>query len=61
MPTYEYRCTEKPEHTYTEIRGMTESSKLSVCQEDGCEGKLMRVFSAPPVNFKGTGFSSKYG
>lgn len=56
MPTYEYKCDNG--HVYLEIRGMTEESKVSTCQEEGCGLQLKRVFSAPPINFKGTGFST---
>lgn len=58
MPTYEFKCDLNPEHRYVEVRGITEPSTRSTCAEEGCEGKLLRVFSAPPINFKGTGFST---
>lgn len=56
MPTYEYKCDTNPEHKFVEIRGITETSTVTTCAEEGCEGKLLRVFSAPPITFKGTGF-----
>jgi putative FmdB family regulatory protein len=56
MPTYEYKCGNG--HTYLEVRGLTEDSKVSICEEDGCGLELKRVFTAPPINFKGTGYST---
>jgi putative FmdB family regulatory protein len=61
MPTYDYKCSKNSEHTFSEIREMSASSEISICQEKGCKGKLMRVFSAPPISFKGGGFSSRFG
>ena len=57
MPTYEYKCNENPEHKFVEIRGITADATRSTCAEEGCEGKLLRVFTAPPITFNGTGFS----
>jgi putative FmdB family regulatory protein len=61
MPTYEYKCSINPEHKYIDIRGMNDEATRSTCAEEGCEGRLMRVFSAPPITFKGSGFSAKNG
>jgi predicted nucleic acid-binding Zn ribbon protein len=61
MPTYEYKCDKDESHKYSEIRGITEDAKRLTCAEDGCDGKLIRVFSAPPITFNGTGFSAKHG
>lgn len=61
MPTYEYKCSEKPEHTFSEKRGMNEEATRSTCAEEGCSGRLVRVFGTPPITFKGTGFSSQRG
>jgi len=59
MPTYEYKCPENPEHRYQEVRSISsDEPKDLICVEEGCEGKLMRVFNAPPINFKGSGFST---
>jgi putative FmdB family regulatory protein len=58
MPTYEYKCEKNAEHKYTEIRGINDEQVVKTCAEEGCDGKLLRVFSAPPVTFKGTGFHS---
>lgn len=61
MPTYEYRCSKNEEHKFVEIRGMSEEPSRVTCAEEGCDGKLFRVFSAPPITFKGGGFSAKSG
>jgi predicted nucleic acid-binding Zn ribbon protein len=59
MPSYEYKCVENPEHKYVEVRGINDEQKQSTCIIEGCSGKLSRVFSAPPISFKGSGFSTK--
>lgn len=59
--TYEYKCSIDSEHKYLESRGINDPQKQQICVVDGCEGRLLRVFSAPPITFKGTGFSSKNG
>ena len=56
MPTYEYKCNTNTEHRYVEIRGITQNATRETCAEDGCSGRLLRVFSAPPITFKGSGF-----
>jgi putative FmdB family regulatory protein len=61
MPTYEYRCNENPDHKYVEIRGINEDASRDTCDRTGCQGRLIRVFSAPPITFKGTGFHAKKG
>jgi predicted nucleic acid-binding Zn ribbon protein len=37
---------------------MNEEQQQITCVEKGCKGKLLRVFSAPKINFKGGGFST---
>ncbi len=56
--TYEYKCDKNPEHKYTETRGINEDQKRSTCAEEGCDGRLVRIFNAPPIQFKGTGYST---
>lgn len=58
MPTYEYRCSENEAHKYTEIRSINAELSRSTCAEEGCEGRLIRIYNAPPINFKGAGFST---
>lgn len=57
MPTYEYRCALG--HTYEETRPMSESQRVFFCPE--CGNALNRVFSTPPIQFKGRGFYSSGG
>ncbi len=61
MPTYEYKCSQNPEHKFSEIRGMTEEPTRSTCAEEGCGTKLVRVFTAPTITFNGTGFNASRG
>lgn len=56
MPTYEYKCSEKPEHRFTEIRGMNEASRITECTE--CKKPVVRLFEVRGINFKGDGFYS---
>lgn len=57
MPTYEYKCKEN-NHTYVEIRSITEDQKVDVCPEEKCGSPLIRVFAAPPITFNGAGFAT---
>lgn len=59
MPTYEYKCENG--HTYTEVRPISSEQVTTICVEEGCESKLNRVYSAPPISFKGTGFHTTIG
>lgn len=59
MPTYLYVCENG--HDYEEVRGMTEDPKRSTCAEEGCDAKLIRKFTAPVIEFKGTGFNANRG
>jgi putative FmdB family regulatory protein len=56
MPTYEYKCSEKPEHRFTEIRGMNEAPRITECTE--CKKPVVRLFEVRGINFKGDGFYS---
>ena len=51
MPTYEYRCTDG--HTFEVLQSMFEDpvTKCEVCGKP-----VERVFHAPAVHFKGSGF-----
>jgi putative FmdB family regulatory protein len=51
MPTYEYRCTKG--HTFEVFQSMSEDpvTKCEVCGKP-----VERVFHAPAVHFKGSGF-----
>ena len=52
MPTYEYRCRDCG-HTFDAVQPMADDS-LTVCPE--CGGALRKVFGAPMISFKGSGF-----
>ena len=53
MPTYDYKCP-KCGMTTVVIRTLKEEEKKPICIEDAIE--LVRNYSSPPVQFKGTGF-----
>jgi predicted nucleic acid-binding Zn ribbon protein len=59
--TYEYKCSIDSEHKYVEVRSINAEVSRTTCAAKGCGGKLIRVFSAPPITFKGSGFSSTKG
>ena len=54
MPTYEYKCSEKPEHRFTEIRAMNEQPQITECTE--CKKPVVRLFEVRGISFKGDGF-----
>lgn len=59
MPTYKYKCENNPEHLYEEVRSMTADEPDLICTVEGCDGKMLRIFFAPPIEFKGGGWSTK--
>jgi putative FmdB family regulatory protein len=59
MPTYSYVCERG--HLYEETRGMSENPKRITCENPECGTKLIRKFTAPAIEFKGTGFNAKRG
>lgn len=52
MPTYEYRCRDCG-HSFDIVQKMSEDP-LTHCPE--CGGALRKVFTAPAISFKGSGF-----
>ncbi len=52
MPTYEYTCRSCG-HTFEIVQSMNDEP-LTVCPE--CGGELRKVFAAPAISFKGSGF-----
>jgi putative FmdB family regulatory protein len=58
MPTYEYKCNQC-EHTFETIRSYRERETEIDCPKCGLAST--RVYSAPAVVFKGTGFYSTGG
>jgi putative FmdB family regulatory protein len=58
MPTYEYKCNQC-EHMFETIRSYRERETEIDCPKCGLAST--RVYSAPAVVFKGTGFYSTGG
>jgi putative FmdB family regulatory protein len=56
MPIYEYKCSEKPEHRFTEVRGMNDEPRITECNH--CKKPLTRLFEVRGISFKGDGFYS---
>jgi putative FmdB family regulatory protein len=52
MPTYEYVC-KSCGHTFEIVRSMSDPP-LTECPR--CGGELRRIFAAPTITFKGSGF-----
>ena len=52
MPTYQYTCRDCG-HTFDVVQSMRDEP-LAVCPE--CGGSLRKVFAAPAIAFKGSGF-----
>jgi putative FmdB family regulatory protein len=57
MPSYEYKCPDG--HTYVEVRSINAEASRDTCPE--CDKPITRVFSAPPITFKGGGFHANHG
>jgi putative FmdB family regulatory protein len=57
MPIYEYRCTKG--HTFDTMQRFSDDA-IDTCEV--CGGPASRVFRAPAVHFKGSGFyNTDYG
>jgi len=54
MPTYDYRCDEC-ENVFEVFQSFSEDA-LSKCPEEDCAGEVKKIFSAPGISFKGSGF-----
>jgi putative FmdB family regulatory protein len=52
MPTYEYVCRNCG-HMFEIVQSMSDAP-LTIC--DVCGGELRKVFTAPAISFKGSGF-----
>ena len=52
MPTYEYTCRDCG-HTFDIVQKMADDA-LTICPR--CGGRLRKVFAAPAIAFKGSGF-----
>ena len=55
MPAYEFKCVDCF-GTLTVMAGFTEDPKPKC---PNCGGEMNKVFSSPPVTFKGSGWASK--
>jgi len=55
MPTYKYQC-EPCESTLTRVASVSEESKAPKCAK--CGNDMSRIFSAPSLTFKGSGWGS---
>lgn len=53
MPTYDYKCS-KCGMTMVVIRTLKEKERAPICVNDAQE--LSRVYTAPPIQFKGKGW-----
>ena len=54
MPTYDYKCT-TGEETFEVFQSFSDDP-LAGCPEENCEGSVKKIFSAPGISFKGSGF-----
>ncbi len=54
MPTYDYRC-DACENVFEVFQSFSEDP-LSKCPEENCGGAVKKIFSAPGISFKGSGF-----
>ncbi len=54
MPTYDYRC-DACENVFEVFQSFSEDP-LSKCPEENCGGEVKKIFSAPGISFKGSGF-----
>lgn len=58
MPTYQYRC-DQCEWEYNEVRSIHESQQVTHCPNEQCTKPLRRIYTVPPIAFKGDGFYSR--
>ena len=54
MPTYDYKC-DKCENTFEVFQSFSEDP-LTDCPDKECSGPVKKIFSAPGISFKGSGF-----
>ena len=59
MPLYEYECT-KCGHRFEKILQKFSDPHVKICPK--CKGKVVRLLSAPAIQFKGSGwYITDYG
>lgn len=57
MPSYDYSCENG--HVTTEVRPITEDSKLEVCGTEDCGSTVLsRIWTPVTAVYKGSGFYS---
>ena len=56
MPTYDFRCPNG--HSFSQVASV-HTTPASICPR--CNTEAIRVFTAPPISFKGEGFVSERG
>lgn len=56
MPTYDFKCPKG--HTFSLVRSINDSADPT-CPD--CKAQATRVFTAPPISFKGSGFVAERG
>lgn len=54
MPIYEFEC-EECGHRFEVMMGFDEDPP-DTCPQEGCGGKVSKLFSPPAIIFKGSGF-----
>ena len=54
MPTYDYRC-EACGKTFEVFQSFSDEP-LTDCPDQACTGTVKKIFSAPGISFKGSGF-----
>ena len=54
MPTYDYKC-ETCGKTFEVFQSFHEDP-IAACPEEECLGPVKKIFSAPGISFKGSGF-----
>ena len=54
MPTYDYRC-DACGNVFEVFQSFSEDP-LSKCPKGNCAGEVKKIFSAPGISFKGSGF-----
>ena len=54
MPLYEYQC-QKTGKRFEVIQKFSDEP-LTICPDEGCDGRVKRLLSAPAIRFKGSGW-----
>lgn len=57
MATYNYRCTEDPEHITHRVHPMGKAKDDTICEH--CGAPARRIFSRPAIVIKNTGYDNQ--